>query len=247
MSLRRLAKGQSRCAALAVLAFTWAACARGKHEQLPPVKEKTQVLGNIPGTIEGTWLLVANSNVVSDKYRNTAAFYRIERRDGRLEVHQLHISLPPSMARDLDEANRAYRPWTISEDQAELVRRSLPSLPPAEPKRLSGVDFKLATPEHYAELLSKQPDILAGSKLALLVDERFKPRRIKPHERVAQLMKNTVVYAIERIGKSKLEGEHLRMTLAAGFVPIPIKMHGPFVMYRVGPAKSRGGIFSGCR
>src|SRR5262249_48856780 len=99
---------------------------------------------------------------------------------------------------------------------------------------------KVIAPDHYADADIEGALPMDGSLVALKVQHAFRPHPAGENE--AQLMSDDVLYVVNKAEPTQLEGEHVRMMLAAGFLRIPVKLQGRFVMYGLrGPGEARAG------
>jgi hypothetical protein len=229
-----------------------------------PESSATGVIGEIPIDLRGVWLVAASGQIgtAARSLRNFPELWLVERdKEGELDFQMLHRELPPGVKRSVDEAAGKTRRWEpSSEDLAELDR-SLEQLKPADQNTFLKHEIKVLSPEHYGDIPTQEPaDLLEHSQFALQIKHIYRPQPVSGG-RNAQLMSDDTVYAVQKATPTRLEGVNARLFLAAGFVPIPIRLAGPFTMYRVRApgafsthpglgariATALGNLFRGCR
>src|SRR5262249_37328485 len=146
---------RSRCMVGSVLLGGFLVLWSGQHaasqEEQPagPPTSSTEVIGDIPVDLRGTWLLVANGTFVEGKVRNSVELYDIERKDGVLDVELLSRELPPTMQQSIDDGNKHMVAWTPSEDDLAELRRTVGSLKPGDPMRFVRHTIRVVGPNGY--------------------------------------------------------------------------------------------------
>jgi hypothetical protein len=231
---------RTSCASLAALLVI--VCSSGRpaaaqdasapQRQDPPTST-TEVLGTIPVDLRGLWLLVANGKVGdSPVVRNTVELYSIAQKDGALDVELLVRDLPKKLQDDIASADKASRPWTPTEADLKLLRREVDALEAGDPMRYVKHTTRLVAADRYAaDLRAGTQSMVENSAFAIEIEHGYRPGPVEGQK--AQLMADKALYAVEKSEPQRLEGEHLRNILAAGFVPVPINLSGPFTLYRL--------------
>jgi hypothetical protein len=231
---------RTSCASLAALLVI--ACSSGRpaaaqdasapQGEEPPTST-TEVLGTIPVDLRGLWLLVANGKAgESQLVRNTVELYSIAQKDGALDVELLVRDLPKKLQDDIASADKASRPWTPTEADLGLLRSEVDALEAGDPMRYVKHATRLVAPDRYAaDLHAPNQSMVENSAFAIEIEHDYRPRPVEG--RTAQLIADKAVYAVRESEPPRLEGEHLRTILAAGFVPVPINFSGPFTLYRL--------------
>ena len=221
-----------------VLGFT--ARAQEAGEAAPPT-ETTQVIDEAPPGLQGIWLLVAHGHLRERIVRTSAEFYEVSGEAQALRFHRLQRQLPEAMRNALDRRQNGPEGWSPSPEELEELRRSVYRLPKDEAGRFLTHEFKVVQPSSYETELLRWVNLPDWewpeySEFALKIHHGYRPQ---PHEEgVSQLIRETAVYVVSRSEPTLLAGDHRRVVLALGYVPIPISMNGPFVMYRLrGPGE----------
>jgi hypothetical protein len=227
-----------------VLAVAVAGVAHAQDDQggadLGPPTSSTEVLGTPSVDLRGVWLVVSHGNIAPGRVRNTVDLYDIESDGGGLKVDLVLRELPKPWKDALEVSNKQLEEWGPSKEQVAELARTLDSLPPIDPNRYTRHAAKVVAPDHYADADIEGALPTDGSLVALKMQHAFRPRPANQNE--AQLMSDDVVFVVNKAEPTQLEGEHVRMMLAAGFLPIPVKLEGPFVMYRLrGPGEASAG------
>jgi hypothetical protein len=207
---------------------------------LGPPTSATEVLGTPSLDLRGVWLVVSHGNIAPGRVRNTIEMYDIESDDGGLKVDLVLRELPKPWKDALEVANKQLEEWSPSKEQVAELARTLDQLPPIDPKRYTRHAAKVVAPDHYADAEIEGALPTDGSLVALKIQHAFRPRAANENE--AQLMSDDALFVVSKAEPTQLEGDHVRMMLAAGFLPIPVKLQGPFVMYRLrGPGEASAG------
>ena len=218
-------------------------------------EETTTVAGKIPVDLRGAWFLVAQPEVAKDKFKTFVELLTISKqKDGQLAFHLLDVRLPPDIAAELKAANSDLTHWTPSPEELATLRKGWSKLPPATDKdpvagdvAYARIQFRLASPERYAEVFTKQDaavkGVLSDSTFTLEVVEQYRALPISPEQRIVQLMQRTTIYGFRGAGGDHLlEGAQVIGFLAAHpLAPIPLNWSGKFTMYRLASAKEVGG------
>jgi hypothetical protein len=217
-------------------------------------QETTTVAGKIPVDLRGAWFLVAQPEVAKDKFKTFVELLAISKqKDGQLAFHLLDVRLPPGIAAELKAANNDLTHWIPSPEELATLRKGWSKLPPATDKdpvagdvAYGRIQFRLASPERYAEVFSKQDAALKGvlsdSTFTLEVVEQYRALPISPEQRIVQLMQRKTIYGFRSAGDQLLQGEQVIGFLAAHpLAPLPLNWGGKFTMYRLASAKEVGG------
>jgi hypothetical protein len=202
-----------------------------------PASEKTIVLGEPAVDLRGLWLLVANGELKSEgKFRNTVLLYRGDGEDHALTWRLAGRELPPAIQAEVDKANRKLQVWTPTSTQLEELGRTVDRLPTTDPKLYAQHEVKLVAADHFDDAdVFIEPELREGSTALLRIQHTYRPQ---PVGSGAQVMSDQANYAIQRINGTVIEGQHIRVVLAAGFAPIPVASKGPYRLYRLrGPGE----------
>ena len=206
-----------------------------------PPTSSTQVLGELPVDLRGTWLLVANGkfvglkNEVKEGGRNTVELYTVDTKDGQLNMELLLRKLPNAIADELEVANKAMAPWKPSDAQLAEIKRSLDKLAPEDPMRYLRHTIKLYGPDHFQDAIMRGPASGMAKDALFLIDieHEYRPQPMTDEHPGAQLVADKCFYAAHKVEPTAIIGEHGRAVIAAGFVPIPVSTLGDFQLYRL--------------
>jgi hypothetical protein len=230
-----------------------------------PETSTTRVAGTLPVDLRGVWLLaVAGHAKKGGLMRNMVELYRIEGSGETLRLEQLHRALPDGIAASIKKADAETRAWAPTDAEVTEVAQGLDRLPPVDEKSFLRHQYLLAAPDQYAtEMPPGSETVLDGSTFALLVKHVYRPK--SGETTAAQIMSDDALYGFKTSATTRLEGQCSRILLAAGFIPIPVALEGPFVMHRLrgpeGPGaapasgsgaaggwrEALGSLFRGCR
>lgn len=249
-----------------LLALAVAALADDDKTSSPETESEsatTTVTGDISIDLRGVWLIAASGQIgtAPGSLRNFPELWLVQNgKDGQLDFQMLHREMPPGMNKSIEEAKKETRRWEPSADNLAELDRNLEQLKPADDNTYLRHEIKVASPDRYGDLTPQPSDALEQTAFALEIKHIFRPQPIAGQGH-AQLMSDDTVYGVRKTDPTRLEGVNSRLFLAAGFVPIPVKVAGPFVMYRVRApgafpanpglgariATALGELFRGCR
>lgn len=224
-------------AILAARALAPAQEAPGGVPEYGPPTQSTQALGQVPVDLRGTWVIVSHGGLPASRVRNSVEIYKIDGQGDATTLEYQVVKLPDDWKQGLDEANKTFKAWTPTEAQLAELARSVDQLEPADANAFLRHQAKVIAPSHFAEAeVDRGTMPTEGSVLALRVQHAYRPGPAK--EGQAQLMSDEALFVVQKAEPTRLEGDHSRILLAAGFLPIPVVTQGPFVMYRLrGPGE----------
>jgi hypothetical protein len=199
--------------------------------QYGPPTQSTEVLGDISTDLRGIWVIVSHGGLPSNRVRNTVELYDIQGEGSALKLEYLVRKLPEDWQKGIDEANRAFKAWTPTDAQVAELARAVDHLDPGDANMFLEHKARVVAPSKYEEAEVTGPMPTDGSLFAIRVLHAYRPG--PPKEAQAQLMKDEVLYVVQKAEPKHLEGDHSRIVLAAGFLPIPVVTQGPFLMYRL--------------
>jgi hypothetical protein len=224
------------------------AAATPAHRTFPPVEagpiaEDTTVQGKPATDLQGVWLLVVNIETAPGRPKTFPELFKVSAGKNGPVFNLLDVRLPDDVAQAINTANRTGHPWQPDDAALKTLRQNWSTLPPAKLKTLeeflyAKIHYKVLAPDHYDQA-SKGSDatadrVLKDSKLALMIEEEYKPRDLGPDSRVAQLMARNSMYGVKQVDKDTLKGDGATGFIAAGSgMPLPFKFAAPFVMYRL--------------
>jgi hypothetical protein len=232
------------CALVALaLSVVLSAPSRAQDEAAPqapqygPATQSTEVLGDVSTDLRGIWVIVSHGGLPSNRVRNTVELYDITGEGSALKLEFLVRKLPEDWQKGVEEANRAFKAWTPTDAQLTELARAVDRLEPGDPNTYLEHKVRVIAPSKYDEAQVTGSMPTEGSLLAIRVLHAYRPGPAK--EAQAQLMKDEVLYIVEKAEPKRIEGNHSRIVLAAGFLPIPVVTQGPFLMYRLrGPGEA---------
>ena len=206
-----------------------------------PPTSSTEMLGEIPVDLRGTWLMVANGkfvgmkNEVKEGGRNTVELYSVDMKDGKLDMQLLLRKLPKAIADEIDLANKNFAPWKPSDEQLANLKRSLDKLEPDDPMRFLRHTIKFYGPDHFQDALMRGPATGMAKDALFLIDieHEYRPQPMTDEHPGAQVVADKCFYAAHKIEPTAITGVHGRAVIAAGFVPIPVSTIGDFQLYRL--------------
>jgi hypothetical protein len=197
-----------------------------------PPTQNTELLGQVPIDIRGTWVIVSHGGLPSNRVRNTVEIYKIDGEGNGTALDYQVVKLPDDWKQGLDEANKAFKSFTPTDAQLAELARSVDRLEPGDTNAFIRHQAKIIAPSHFAEAEVGRSGISTeNSVLALRIQHAYRPGPAK--EGQAQLMSDEALFIVQKAEPTRLEGDHSRIVLAAGFLPIPVVTQGPFTMYRL--------------
>jgi hypothetical protein len=228
-------------AALAVLLCAALALAQTTTTTLGPVKQTTEVKGDVPADVVGRWLVVGLVKLPDGRVRPAPRTWEIRQAAGGMElVVSLH-PLPADVNAEVNAAAEAGQPWTPDADDLRRVDASWNDAPTTGSADVQGIETRITTgaeypPEYKADAVTKD------SKLAILIQENFTGR--------TAALRSISIYGVRELAPAVLKGSFVNTTLAAAPIPIPITLGGDFTAYRIGALSGQSWLsrlFSGCR
>jgi hypothetical protein len=211
-----------------------------------PIAESTSVEGTPDVNLGGVWLLVAQAELVAGKFRNFPQIYKVTGPVGAPKFQLLDVKLPDDVAQSVKDANRKVAPWTPSPAMLQALRQSWSTLPVVKEKYVDEflygkMTYQVVAADQYGKVFAAAGDdlkkVLDGSKVAVKIDEAYRPRDLGPDSRIAQMITRSTSYGVKAVEPEAIKGTQTMSLIAVGASsPIPYVFNGPFVMYRLAPA-----------
>lgn len=208
-----------------------------------PIEESTTVSGKPEPNLNGVWLLVAQAELVPGKFRNFPQIFKITQDKGGMKVQLLDLKLPEDVEQAIKDANRQVLAWTPSPEILQKLKQSWSTLPTIKEKYVDEflygkIKYGVVASDQYGTVFAAAGDdmkkVIDGSKVALRVDEEYKPRDLGPDSRIAQMISRSTVYGLKSVDPNVIKGTCTMSLIAVGASsPIPYAFNGPFTMYRL--------------
>jgi hypothetical protein len=201
----------------------------------------TTVEGTEP-KLEGRWLLLASVGLAQGAKRIIPSVFDVRRSDGKLELRERHIFLPPAQNEALRRANEDLGGvWSPNEDDLAAIDAAWETLQPEE-RGVAQFTYQLTGRDAFDDDLKKEPT----TKDALWVLRQsytFLPGGSRP-------VTQATLIAPLKLEDGIYSGNYLAVAVAAAPFPVPIKFEGTFRLIPVGGAPSfwtrLGDFFAGC-
>ena len=253
MSIRPLA-----CAMLLVLG---AAAPRAQMAPTPPVAQAPAAAPAAPATsgevtqsttvhgtpvdLSGRWLLLFDMSV--NTVRRTMPFFlEFTAKDGKPQLVEHFVNLPPDMAAEVERHNAEQTPWEPTPAQLAMLAASWADLPKSD-RAIQSVTSDIWEPSAFSQ--EERKDIELKDALWVVRETyAFAPGGQRPATQVN-------VFAGKKQDATGWTGSAVVAQVLAAPFPVPITLNGGFRMLRLGPdaAPPRGLLarildaFSGCR
>jgi hypothetical protein len=197
-----------------------------------PPTQSTELLGQVPIDLRGTWVIVSHGGLPSNRVRNTIEIYKIDGEGDATTLEYQVVKLPDDWKQGLEEANKAFKAFTPTDAQVAELARTVDRLEPADANAFIRHQAKVIAPSHFAEAeVGRGGMPTENSVVALRIQHAYRPGPAKQGQ--AQLMSDEALFVVQKAEPTRLDGDHSRIVLAAGFLPIPVVTQGPFIMYRL--------------
>jgi hypothetical protein len=208
----------------------------------PPPAQTTVVEGT-PPAIEGRWLLLASLGVAQGAKRIVPSAFDITQKDGKLDIRERHVILPPAQNEALSRGNDELGGvWAPSPDDLAAIAAAWNTMQ-VEDRGIKDMTHQVTARDAFDDVLKE--DALTKDALWVL--------------RQAYVFLsggNRPVSQGNLIAPTKLEGgvysgNYLALAVAAAPFPIPIKFDGTFRLIPIGVAAPSwwtrlGDFFAGC-
>ncbi len=231
---------------LGLLAALGASAAVNGEEGPPPgsVEPKAQttiVEGTVPD-LEGRWLLLASLGVAQGAKRIVPSALDVRRSDGKLEIRERHVVLPPAQNEALRRGNEELGGvWTPTDADLAAIGAAWESLQ-IEDRGIATMTHILTGRDAYGDDL-KNDAMTKDAAWVLRQTYAFEPGGNRPTTQA------NILATLDSSG-GRYSGKYLAVAVAAAPFPVPIKFEGTFVMIPVGHARPWwariADVFSGC-
>jgi len=202
-----------------------AAAAEAAPPQRPPLAD---AYGNIPESLTGTWLVVANLKLPTgatgsrDVYNNSIKVFRISREEEHWRVDELALANSNPLSPTLDKANQVGARFVPSDDAREHIAREAGSMAVESPH----VDrIVIYTPGHL-------PARGKRARPTEAEDFRFALGFLEKGEHIVAA---GTTYEAQQVSDKEIAGLVKIASISApgGPIVVPFVMTGPFTMYRL--------------
>jgi hypothetical protein len=205
----------------------------------PAPEQQTKISGSAPD-LEGRWFVVC----AIDSPRGTqVAFWDVVRDEGRVDMTMRQVELPAAQQAALNAARKTGEIWKPTPEDLTAIAAAWESLPPHD-FRFAKIENEIAAPDGFDENLKKHPKT-AEAMWVVRQTATYLPT-------AGPNVQQVNIYAAHEPRESGFGGDFLAAAIASG-APEPIYFNGTFRMYRMGGARSSGGLlgrlldlFSGC-
>jgi hypothetical protein len=205
---------------------------------------QTTVVHGTPPDLTGRWLILFDLEAKAVK--STLPFFvEIRSQDGKPEVVEHLVKLPPQLTAELDKHNAAGTKWEPTAADLTLIGEQWTDLPKNE-NGVAQVTNDIWEPTALDEAERQSPE-MKDALWVIRQTYRFTPGGQRPVTQVSLFVGTT------REG-SGWRGTGALAQVAAAPFPLPIKLDGTFRMLRVEAPEKRPGLlarlldaFKGCR
>jgi len=205
---------------------------------------QTTVVHGTPPDLTGRWLILFDLEANAVK-RTLPFFIDIRPQDGKPEVVEHLVDLPPRLAAELDQHNVAETKWEPTAADLTLVGEQWTDLPKNE-RGVAQVTNDVWEPATFDEA-ERQSTEMKDALWVIRQTYAFTPGGQRPVTQV------NVFVGTAREGSGWRGTGALAQVVAAPF-PVPIKLDGTFRMLRIEVPEKRPGLlarlldaFKGCR
>jgi len=206
---------------------------------------QTTTVHGSPVDLSGRWFILFDMTVNAAR-RTMPFFLEITTKDGKPELLEHFVNLPPDMAAELEKHNKAQTTWEPTPAQLGILAASWAELPKSD-RSIAAVASDIWEPSAFTE--EERKDVEMKDALWVIRETyQFAPGGQRPATQVN-------VFAGKKQEASGWTGTAVVAQVLAAPFPVPITLHGSFRMMRLDPdaAPPRGLIarileaFSGCR
>jgi hypothetical protein len=205
------------------------------------IEHETTVEGTVPD-LEGRWLLLATLAVGQSTPRLMVSGIDVTRKDGKLDVRERHLVLPPEQNAALTQGNETGKIWDPTPADLDAIRKAWDTMQ-VENRGITGMTHELTGRDAFDDVLKGD----AITKDALWVVRQgyvFEPGGGRP-------MRQGNLWAVTKEENGVYSGSYVAVALAAAPFPIPIRFDGTFKLVPLGPPErslwSRvADVFAGC-
>lgn len=211
----------------------------------PPVVEKTEVTGRLPGDLAGRWMAVSQAQLPDGKWRPFVRMFEIRKGADGYEMSLLRRNPPEVINQKLEKTGTAGEIYHPDAQDLEAVKAEWDRLPPTTADWRT-IDNKLMGADAYPPELEGDPTV-EGSSFAISSNEKFRGAQ--------RIISTYTLWGIQEQTPAALKGHMITNTMAASIIPIPITLRGEVEIYRIGPppaGETRSflgrllDVFSGC-
>ena len=207
-----------------------------------PMVQSTTADGTLP-ELEGRWLLLASVGIGTSAKRTLPSAFDVSRVDGKLEVRERHIVLPPAQSEALRRGNEELGGvWAPTPADLEVIDRVWETLTP-EDRGIAQIENILTARDAFDDDL-KSDATTKDAVWVLRQSYAFHPGGSRPVNQANLL-------APSKVEDGVWSGPFLAVAVAAAPFPVPIKFEGTFRLVPIGrtarPWWARiGDFFAGC-
>lgn len=208
----------------------------------PPLTQETTLDGTAP-PIEGRWLVLASVGIGQSTKRVVASLLEITTKNGKLDVNERHVVLPPAQNAALQRANDELGGvWSPGPADVAAIAAAWDGLEP-EDRGIAQMTHQVAGRDGFDEDL-KREDVSKDALWILRQGYGFLPGGSRPVNQANLL-------APLKLENGVYSGNYLAVAVAAAPFPVPIKFEGTFQMIPLETAAPSfwtrlGGFFRGC-
>lgn len=209
---------------------------------LPPMTHETTVEGTPPDLV-GRWLLLSNVGIGTSAKRILCSVIDVRRSDGKLEIRERHVVLPPAQKEALRRGNEELGGvWAPTATDLQAIDQAWDSLE-IEERGIGKMVHQLTARDAFDDELKNDP--LTKSALWVLRQQyQFYPGGSRPTTQA------NLIAPLRQDDDGGYSGDYVAVAMAAAPFPIPIKFEGTFRLIPIRSARpwwSRiGDFFAGC-
>jgi hypothetical protein len=209
---------------------------------LPPMTHETTVEGTPPDLV-GRWLLLTSVGIATSPKKILASVLDVRRSDGKLEIRERHVVLPPAQKEALRRGNEELGGvWAPTATDLDAIDHAWESLE-LEERGIGKMTHQLTGRDAFDDDLKKDA-LTKDSPWVLRQSYIFFPGGSRPTNQA------NLIAPLRQEDDGGWSGNYLAVAVAAAPFPIPIKFEGTFRLIPIGRAQpwwSRiGDFFSGC-
>lgn len=231
-----------RSVVFVVLCLTPALALLADEPPATTITQTSESLGTVP-SLDGRWLVLADLALPENHHLNVPHFWDVKTVDGKVQIDDRQVTLPPALKTAIDAANKEHAVWTPTAADLETIRDQWATLP-AEDRGVSKIEHRVVAKDAFDEML-KNEELMQDADWVVQQSADFRPNEGRP-------VREVLIWGTLEPTPDGFTGNHMSVAVAAAPFPIPISFKGTFRMYRMESLPARGfvarllDVFAGC-